>query len=37
VPPSSTTSTVPALDLVLTDDEQSQLESAYEPHEPVGF
>ena len=29
---------VAALDLVLTDDEQSQqLESAYEPHEPVGF
>jgi aryl-alcohol dehydrogenase (NADP+) len=28
---------VAALDFVLTDDEQSQLESAYEPHEPVGF
>ena len=28
---------VAALDLVLTDDERAQLESLYEPHEPVGF
>jgi aryl-alcohol dehydrogenase-like predicted oxidoreductase len=28
---------VAALDLVLTDHERAQLESLYEPHEPVGF
>ena len=28
---------VAALDLVLTDTEVQQLESAYEPHQPVGF
>lgn len=28
---------VAALDIVLTDDEQQQLETAYEPHQPVGF
>jgi aryl-alcohol dehydrogenase (NADP+) len=28
---------VAALDLVLTDDERRQLESAYEPHKPAGF
>ena len=28
---------VAAHDLVLTDDERQQLESAYEPHHPAGF
>ena len=28
---------VSALDLVLTDAERQQLESAYEPHDPAGF
>ena len=27
----------PKPELVLTDDERAQLESAYKPHEPVGF
>jgi hypothetical protein len=28
---------VSALDLVLSDAERQQLETAYEPHDPVGF
>ena len=31
------TDAVSAVDLVLTDAERQQLESAYEPHHPAGF